>query len=144
LFRDEEHAMRLVEFLQPGAVVDDLTGSSAQAVLAELARPLAAIHRVDAQRLIHTLVEREKLGSTGIGEGVAIPHGKIPGLPALIASFGRSKAGVDFRVSRPRPFRRSTNPMPLAVRAGGGGWRSAEMHAGRPFPRFSDTRCLAF
>ncbi len=89
--------MKIVEFLQPGAVVDDLAGKSAQAVLAELSRPLAATHKLDAQRLLDTLLEREKLGSTGIGDGVAIPHAKVPGLPILMASFGRSKAGVDFK-----------------------------------------------
>jgi PTS system nitrogen regulatory IIA component len=42
------------------------------------------------------LAEREKLNTTGIGEGVAIPHGKLAGLPRLYASFGVSRAGVDF------------------------------------------------
>jgi len=58
---------------------------------------------VDAQKLLDTLLEREKLGSTGIGEGVAIPHGKVPGLPGLIASFGRSVQGIDFRAIDGRP-----------------------------------------
>ena len=58
---------------------------------------------MDAQRLVDTLLDREKLGSTGIGEGVAIPHGKMPGLPGLVASFGRSTAGVDFRAIDGRP-----------------------------------------
>jgi nitrogen PTS system EIIA component len=89
--------MKIVEFLQPTAVLDDLSGATAQAVLAELSRPLAATHKIDPQRLLETLLEREKLGSTGIGDGVAIPHGKVPGLPVLMASFGRSKAGVDFK-----------------------------------------------
>ena len=59
--------------------------------------PLTAAHRADGQRLLQVLLDREKLGSTGIGDGVAIPHGKVPGLPALTASFGRSRAGVDFK-----------------------------------------------
>ena len=95
--------MKIVEFLEAGAVVDDLSGASAAAVLGELARPLGATHRVDPQKLLETLLEREKLGSTGIGDGVAIPHGKIPGLPALMASFGRSKKGVDFRAIDGKP-----------------------------------------
>lgn len=95
--------MKIVEFLQPGAVLHDLTGATAQAVLSELARPLAATHHVDPQRLLDTLLEREKLGSTGIGDGVAIPHGKVPGLPALMASFGRSRAGVDFKAIDGKP-----------------------------------------
>ena len=95
--------MKIVEFLQASAVIDDLAGTSAQPVLAQLARPLATAHKVNAQRLLETLLEREKLGSTGIGDGVAIPHGKVPGLPALMASFGRSKAGVDFRAIDGKP-----------------------------------------
>lgn len=95
--------MRIVEFLQPTAVIDDLAGSSSQEVLAALAIPLATSHRVDARRLLDTLLDREKLGSTGIGDGVAIPHGKLAGLPALMASFGRSKGGVDFKAIDGKP-----------------------------------------
>jgi PTS system nitrogen regulatory IIA component len=95
--------MKIVEFLQPAAVVDNLTGTTAAAVLAELSRPLAASHKADPQRLLETLLDREKLGSTGIGDGVAIPHGKVPGLPALMASFGRSKLGVDFKAIDAKP-----------------------------------------
>lgn len=88
--------MKIVEFLQPGAVVDDLAGKTAQAVLGEVSRPLAVAHKLDPQRLLDTLLEREKLGSTGIGDGVAIPHGKVPGLDRLLAVVGRSRAGVQF------------------------------------------------
>ena len=95
--------MKIVEFLQAAAVVDDLRGTSAQAVLAELARPLATSSKVDGQRLLDTLLEREKLGSTGIGDGVAIPHGKVAGLPAIMASFGRSREGVDFSAIDGKP-----------------------------------------
>jgi PTS system nitrogen regulatory IIA component len=89
--------MKIVEFLRADAVIANLSGQTGQAVLAELCRPLAAAQKVDAQRLVETLLDREKLGSTGIGEGVAIPHGKVPGLPGLMASFGRSIDGIDFR-----------------------------------------------
>jgi PTS system nitrogen regulatory IIA component len=89
--------MKIVEFLRADAVIANLSGQTGQAVLAELCRPLAAAQKVDAQRLVETLLDREKLGSTGIGEGVAIPHGKVPGLPGLMASFGRSIPGIDFR-----------------------------------------------
>jgi len=51
---------------------------------------------VDKSDLVRILLEREKLGSTGIGEGVAIPHGKISSLSQPMISFGRSKKGLDF------------------------------------------------
>ena len=95
--------MKIVEFLRPDAVIASLQGQAAPAVLAELCRPLAAAHRVDAQKLLDTLLEREKLGSTGIGEGVAIPHGKVAGLPTLMASFGRAAAGIEFRAIDGKP-----------------------------------------
>ncbi len=95
--------MKIVEFLQAGAIVGDLAGTSAQAVLSELTRALGATTRSDPQRLLDTLLDREKLGSTGIGEGVAIPHGKVPGLPFLVASFGRSPAGIDFKAIDGKP-----------------------------------------
>jgi PTS system nitrogen regulatory IIA component len=95
--------MKIVEFLRPDAVIANVTASTGQGVLAELCRPLAATHKVDAQRLLEVLLEREKLGSTGIGDGVAIPHGKVAGLPGLVASFGRAAAGVDFRAIDGKP-----------------------------------------
>lgn len=95
--------MKIVEFLRADAVIANLAGQTGSALLAELCRPLAAAQKVEAQRLVDTLLDREKLGSTGIGEGVAIPHGKVPGLPGLMASFGRSVQGVDFRAIDGRP-----------------------------------------
>ncbi len=95
--------MKIVEFLRPDAIVASLSGSTGPAVLAELCRPLAAAQKVDAAKLLDTLLEREKLGSTGIGEGVAIPHGKVPNLPGLMASFGRSVPGVDYRAIDGKP-----------------------------------------
>jgi PTS system nitrogen regulatory IIA component len=95
--------MKIVEFLRPEAVIADVSGRTGPAVLGELCRPLAATQGVDPQRLVDTLLDREKLGSTGIGEGVAIPHGKVPGLPGLMASFGRSPQGIDFRAIDGRP-----------------------------------------
>jgi PTS system nitrogen regulatory IIA component len=95
--------MKIVEFLRPDSIIASLAGPTAQAVLSELCRPIAAANRLDPQRLLETLLDREKLGSTGIGEGVAIPHGKVVGLPALVASFGRSPQGIDFRAIDGRP-----------------------------------------
>ena len=95
--------MKIVEFLRPDAVLADLSGASGTAALAELCGPLAAAHRIAPQKLLDTLLEREKLGSTGIGDGVAIPHGKVPGLPGLIACFGRAPGGVDFRAIDGKP-----------------------------------------
>jgi PTS system nitrogen regulatory IIA component len=97
--------MRIVEFLHQDAVIADLQGTTGAAVLEELCRPVAARCGVEAPRLVQILLDREKLGSTGIGEGVAIPHGKVPGLTGMVAAFGRSRAGVDYRAIDGRPAR---------------------------------------
>lgn len=97
--------MKLTDFLRIEAVLPDLAGRSAPEVLAELCRPVAAQHGLDAARLLQTLLDREKLGSTSVGEGVAIPHGRLAGLPALTATLGRAPAGVEFRAVDGKPVR---------------------------------------
>ena len=90
-------AVKIAEFLKPESVISDLSAQTKGEVLKELSLSLGKSNpTVPAARLAAVLEEREKLGSTGIGEGVAIPHGKLAGLPNLSASFGVSKAGVDF------------------------------------------------
>jgi PTS system nitrogen regulatory IIA component len=89
--------MKIMDILVRDAVVLDLVSRTKGDVLAEMARSLArAERRLEADRLLEVLLERESLQSTGIGEGVAIPHGKLPGLDRLLASFARSRPGVDF------------------------------------------------
>jgi PTS system nitrogen regulatory IIA component len=89
--------MKIMDILVRDAVVLDLASPTKNDVLAEMAGALArAESRLDADRLLEVLLERESLQSTGIGEGVAIPHGKLPGLDRLMASFARSRPGVDF------------------------------------------------
>jgi PTS system nitrogen regulatory IIA component len=89
--------MKIMDVLVRDAVILDLAGETKREILAELAKGLAAAEPgLDEARMLSVLTEREKLQSTGIGEGVAIPHGKLPGLTRLLASFARSRAGVDF------------------------------------------------
>jgi PTS system nitrogen regulatory IIA component len=89
--------MKIMDILVKDAVVLDLASQGKREALAEMADQLAkAEPDLDAERLLDVLLEREKLQSTGIGEGVAIPHGKMPGLSRLVASFARSRGGVDF------------------------------------------------
>jgi nitrogen PTS system EIIA component len=89
--------MKIMEILAKDAVLLDLGVRSKREVLAEMAASLAKVEpQIEAGRLLEVLLEREALQSTGIGEGVAIPHGKLPGLDRLVATFARSVAGVDF------------------------------------------------
>src|SRR5882724_8834170 len=95
--------MKIAEFLREDLILPDLQATDKAGVLRELCAPLARAHGLDPGRLTEVLLEREKLGSTGVGEGVAIPHGKLPGVPNLLAAFGRSKRGVDFAAIDGKP-----------------------------------------
>lgn len=96
--------MRIVEFLSLDAVIPSLEAKTKEEVLMELVEPITRIHpNLNKDRLVKTLVDRENLGSTGIGGGVAIPHGKFDGLTTLAASFGKSREGVDFNSMDSKP-----------------------------------------
>lgn len=89
--------MKITDILVREASILDLVATGKDDVLAELAGALAAAESVlDRDRLLTVLREREALQSTGIGEGVAIPHGKASGLERLVATFARSKGGINF------------------------------------------------
>ena len=89
--------MKISELLDPRAIVADLQARDKTKALAELTDALLTCEpSLDRDEVIAVLLEREKLGSTGIGDGVAIPHGKLAGIPELKLVFGRSKVGVDF------------------------------------------------
>jgi len=89
--------MKIMDILVRDAVILELESDSKPAVLREMAESLAkADPSIDVENLIEVLTERERLQCTGIGDGVAIPHGRIAGLDGLLASFARSSKGVDF------------------------------------------------
>jgi PTS system nitrogen regulatory IIA component len=89
--------MKIMDILVKDAVLLDLASGTKQEALAEMAGALAREEAgLEEGRLLDVLLEREKLQSTGIGEGVAIPHGRMPGLGRLVATFARSRQGVDF------------------------------------------------
>jgi PTS system nitrogen regulatory IIA component len=83
--------------LSEDLVAPALTGRTKAEVVRELADHLARHHReIRQDRLVDVLWEREKLGSTAIGDGIAIPHGKLPGIKGVLGAFARHPAGVDF------------------------------------------------
>lgn len=89
--------MKISDLMVEGLIIDELGGASKMDVLREFSDLLydkGKIH--DKEGLTRVLVARETLGSTGIGDGVAIPHGKLKGLKDLVLAFGRSSPGVDF------------------------------------------------
>jgi len=89
--------MKLLNFLKEEWVIPELSGTDKPAVLKELSKVLMKPCGASSpEELIQVLLEREKLGSTGIGEGVAIPHGRLKRLKHFFISFGRSTCGMDF------------------------------------------------
>ncbi len=89
--------MRIAEFLTVEAVTPALTGKTKSEILQQLSVALnRAWPQVAQPRFLTVLEEREKLGSTGMEKGVAIPHGRLAELPSLVACFGVSRGGVDF------------------------------------------------
>ena len=89
--------MKLTDILNKKHIIADLKSRTKRGVMEELCQALAADNPgLDQTRLMEVLVERERLGSTGIGDGIAIPHGKTDQIDELQLAFGRSVAGVDF------------------------------------------------
>lgn len=89
--------MRISDMLDARAVVAEVAAGGKRDVLEELAQAVVAAHpELNKAAVVQTLLDREKLGSTGVGEGIAIPHGKLPGLNRIIVGFGRSRKGVNF------------------------------------------------
>lgn len=89
--------MKLSEILEEINIIPDLKAKDKNGVLEELAEVIVRHDpSVDKRSLVRVLLERERLGSTGIGDGVAIPHGKFNGVSHPVISFGRSRKGLDF------------------------------------------------
>jgi len=96
--------MKISEILNRDLLISNLESKNKKGVLEELAGILVAHGKLqDLEKAVEVLLDREKLGSTGIGDGIAIPHGKIKDLGGVVASFGRSREGVDFESIDQKP-----------------------------------------
>ncbi len=89
--------MRLSEILKPECIISDLKAHDKKGALEELSGVITEQEpSLNKGYLLQVLLERERLGSTGIGEGIALPHGKVHRLDRLLVSFGRSLKGLSF------------------------------------------------
>lgn len=96
--------MRLQDVLREDFIIPNLKAREKRELLDEMVTDLAGkMEELNRDELLEVLLDRENLGSTGIGYGVAIPHGKIKGLKEVLVSFGRSKKGVDFQATDEKP-----------------------------------------
>jgi PTS system nitrogen regulatory IIA component len=96
--------MKINAILQPDDIIPALAADTKEGVLAEMAARVEERHPgLKRQELLQILQERERLGSTGIGDGIAVPHGKLRGARELVMVFGRSRTGVEFSALDGRP-----------------------------------------
>jgi len=96
--------MRITELLEKNLIIGELHAKTKREVLKELVDCITQRElEIDGNDLLRVLLEREELGSTGIGDGIAIPHGKVKNIKKLMVSFGRSLGGVDFQSMDGKP-----------------------------------------
>ncbi|OUS15724.1 PTS IIA-like nitrogen-regulatory protein PtsN [Rhodospirillales bacterium 47_12_T64] len=88
--------MELTDLIGPNAVAADLRANSKKQFLQEIAKRAAKITGSEERDIFDVLIEREKLGTTGIGQGIAIPHGKLPNLDKLYGFFVKLERPIDF------------------------------------------------
>lgn len=96
--------MKILDILDKECIIAELRSRTKREVLEELTGALLNFKaNLDKEALVGVLLERERLGSTGIGDGIAIPHGKVQDLDELVLSFGRSSQGIEFDSMDGRP-----------------------------------------
>jgi nitrogen PTS system EIIA component len=95
--------MQLSEFLDFDAIKPSMSGGNKRALLQQMAQFAAGRLQIDAAEILSSISERERLGSTGFGQGVAIPHGKIEGLARIYCMFARLSEPVAYKAIDGQP-----------------------------------------
>jgi PTS system nitrogen regulatory IIA component len=95
--------MEIADLLSPNAVVAHLKAANKKQVLQEVAAKAANLTGLPERRIFETLIERERLGSTGMGQGIAIPHGRIAGVSRMTGLFAQLANPVDFDAMDDQP-----------------------------------------
>ena len=95
--------MDLSDLIDTPAILPTLKANSKKQLLQLLAEPAAAITGIPEREVFDTILQRERLGSTGVGNGIAIPHGKLPGVKRITGVFARLESPVDFEALDDQP-----------------------------------------
>ena len=96
--------MKITDILHEDSIIGKLASRDKKGVLEELVSVLVEHGRLKSkENPVQVLLERERLGSTGIGDGIAIPHGKLKDIKGIICSFGRTREGIDFQSIDEKP-----------------------------------------
>src|SRR5215469_1282100 len=88
--------MNIPDLLQPGAVMVSLRAQGKKQLLQEIAARAAQVTGLNDRKIFETLMEREKLGTTGVGQGIAIPHGRLADIKHIIGAFARLESPIDY------------------------------------------------
>ncbi|OGP84664.1 MAG: PTS fructose transporter subunit IIA [Deltaproteobacteria bacterium RBG_16_54_11] len=96
--------MKITDILHADSIIGELISRDKKGVLEELVSVLVEHGRLtNKEKPVQVLLERERLGSTGIGDGIAIPHGRLKEIKNIICSFGRTREGIDFQSIDEKP-----------------------------------------
>src|ERR1700760_4273632 len=95
--------MNISDLLAPDAVIPALKAQTKKQLLQELAARAHLQTRLPEKRIFETLIERERLGTTGVGSGIAIPHGRMEGVTNITGVFARLDSGIDYEAVDSQP-----------------------------------------
>jgi len=95
--------MDLSDLIRPDAIIGSLKANSKKQAIQALAEKAAQITKLDEREIFETLLQRERLGSTGVGGGIAIPHGKLAKLDRIVGLFARLSRPLDFEALDDQP-----------------------------------------
>ena len=113
--------MALTDLLSPDAILSALRVNGKKQALQEMSERAAQVSGLPAREIFDALLQRERLGSTGVGDGIAIPHGKLAKLNRLFGLFARLDRSIDFEALDGQP---GDDPLDVVCR-----W--SEAHPGR-------------
>src|SRR5438876_6154672 len=95
--------MEIADLLSPDAVLAHVKATTKKQVLQEMAHKAALLTKLPERRIFETLIERERLGSTGMGQGIAIPHGRLAGISHIVGLFARLETPVAYEAVDEQP-----------------------------------------
>lgn len=95
--------MNIAELITPERIVTSLRAGTKKQALQELSRAAGHATGLHEKAVFEVLLERERLGTTGVGGGIAIPHGRVAGLPRIMGVFARAEKPIDFEAIDERP-----------------------------------------
>lgn len=95
--------MEISDLLQPAAVIPQLKVQGKKQLLQELAARAAEVTLISDRKIFETLMERERLGTTGVGQGIAIPHGRLGDVKSIVGIFARLESPIDYEAVDNQP-----------------------------------------